>query len=183
MQTNVAQLMKASIGTVRNYEFADEPVPFVEGEPPLVASGRARFMRTDKGILVQGRFSTRLPSECGRCLEPFDRPASVAFEEEFFPTIDIITGERAPRPDDRDAFLINANHILDLAPTIREYLLLNEPMNPICRPDCAGLCPECGQNLNQQPCPCAPRSADPRLAALEALAHTLDTAESPAEKG
>jgi uncharacterized protein len=55
---------------------------------------------------------------------------------------------------------------IDLAPLVRDLSLLDMPINPICRPDCQGLCMECGQNLNEGDCGCTADDIDPRLAAL-----------------
>jgi uncharacterized protein len=55
---------------------------------------------------------------------------------------------------------------IDLAPLVRELSLLDVPFNPVCRPDCLGLCIECGQNLNEGDCGCKTDDLDPRLAAL-----------------
>ena len=52
---------------------------------------------------------------------------------------------------------------------LREQVILDAPMQPLCREDCRGLCPQCGTNLNTDACACAPAWEDPRLAALKAL--------------
>ena len=59
--------------------------------------------------------------------------------------------------------------ILDLSPVLREYLLLDVPLQPLCRPDCQGLCPECGNNRNETACNHPAAEVDPRLSALRAL--------------
>ena len=61
----------------------------------------------------------------------------------------------------------------------REVVLLDSPSTPLCRPDCAGLCPTCGTNLNEGSCDCAPPPADPRWAGLAGL--TGLNAELPSE--
>jgi uncharacterized protein len=76
-------------------------------------------------------------------------------------------------PVDRDqgdeVFPIEADHHIDLEPVLRELIILATPMHAVCREDCLGLCPECGQNLNEGPCDCRPDDVDPRLAVLKAL--------------
>ncbi|MBM3157836.1 MAG: DUF177 domain-containing protein, partial [Chloroflexi bacterium] len=64
---------------------------------------------------------------------------------------------------------INENHILDLSEAIRQYTIMALPMKPVCREDCAGLCPHCGRNLNLGPCKCPPAPPDARWAPLLAL--------------
>jgi uncharacterized metal-binding protein YceD (DUF177 family) len=75
-----------------------------------------------------------------------------------------------PPPDDPDAFLIDEHHHLDLTEAVRQALVVEQPMAPLCRPDCAGLCPECGADLNAGPHSCAAEPEDSRWAALRALA-------------
>jgi uncharacterized protein len=62
-----------------------------------------------------------------------------------------------------------AGEVLETEPILLEQLQLNIPMKPLCRPDCAGLCPVCGADLNLGACACPERAGDPRLAALAAL--------------
>lgn len=73
---------------------------------------------------------------------------------------------------DPDAFPIVGEQ-LDLAPAVRETVLLDAPSSPLCRPDCAGLCPRCGADLNQGPCGCADDLVDERWQALDALRDLL----------
>ena len=58
---------------------------------------------------------------------------------------------------------------IDLGQLIREQFYLSLPMKPLCRPDCRGLCPDCGTDLNAGACGCVERTVDPRWAALAAL--------------
>jgi uncharacterized protein len=63
--------------------------------------------------------------------------------------------------------------ILDVAPLVRQEVILATPIGVLCRPDCAGLCPTCGRNLNDGPCDCDHDAIDPRLAALKQLKSRL----------
>jgi uncharacterized protein len=71
--------------------------------------------------------------------------------------------------------LLPDNHQIDLAPLVREYMLLDIPINPVCKPDCKGLCPICGNNLNETTCVHEDTLVDPRLSVLKDL---LDKDES-----
>ena len=155
VEINVAQFLKSPIGTTRTYEI-DEPVN-IGDENPLVR-GAVTFLRTNRGILVKGRLKTSVPLTCSRCLSQFAQPLTLDIEEEFFPTIDILTGAAASPPDDEpEAFTIDQNNVLDLSEAIRQYVLLTTPMKPLCREDCQGLCPACGTNLNANTCNCPPQ--------------------------
>lgn len=166
MQINVSQQLKASIGSIRNYEVNE--VIDIDGCNYTV-QGTVRLMRTDHGILVQGTLNTDSKLTCSRCLSLFDCPLTLNIEEEYLPTTDIISGSPLPVPDDPGAFTIDERNILDLTEAMRQYVLLAIPMKPLCHQDCAGLCPTCGTNLNQASCDCPPEPADSRWAELRKL--------------
>jgi uncharacterized protein len=69
--------------------------------------------------------------------------------------------------DPEETYPLGDDHI-DLEPMVHDAVLLELPPAPLCRPDCAGLCPWCGANRNLAPCSCVAPS-DPRWAALDAL--------------
>jgi uncharacterized protein len=166
VQINVSQLLKSALGTTRNYD-VDEMVEV--GEDNLRIRGEVTLLRTNRGILVTGKLHTDLDLTCSRCLTGYHEPVTLDMEEEFFPTIDIITGSKVPVPEDEpDGFVIDQNNILDLTEAIRQYSLLAVPMKPLCRDNCAGLCPTCGSNLNVKQCNCPP-VIDPRLEKLRGL--------------
>jgi len=157
MQLNVSQLLKASIGSIRNYEVS-ETVDITGGGS--MVEGKVRLMRTDRGILVKGTLHTEVEVTCSRCLSLFSCPLALNIEEEYFPTTDVISGATLPLPEEPGCFTIDEHHVLDLTEAIRQYALLATPMKPLCGDDCAGLCPYCGHNLNQGPCDCPPQGSE-----------------------
>ncbi len=163
MKFNVAQQLKEGVGSVRNYDIdeADE-----EGRP---VKGKVQFLRTNRSVLVTGNLETDIKGECSRCLERFEYSLKLNIEEEFFLTVDPISGLPLPPPTEAGAFLIDENHILDLGEAVRQYKIMALPMNPVCRQDCAGLCPQCGRNLNYGVCDCPAAPPDPRWAKLQLL--------------
>jgi uncharacterized protein len=167
MEINVAQQLKSAIGSVREYEVSGIIDVIGDGNGNLV-QGRVSLTRTDRGILVKGVLDTEVELTCSRCLSLFTCPLTANIEEEYFPTIDIISGASLPPPDEPDHFTIDERHVLDLTEALRQCTLLAIPMKPLCGVDCAGLCPECGQNLNQGPCNCPPQG-DPRWSELSKL--------------
>jgi uncharacterized protein len=170
MRFNVAQLLQAHPGEMRVVDVWGD----IELDDPDTATiepvgGRIHLIRDTSGILVQGNLTTRLSVLCARCLEPVEVPVEVEVEEEFHPTAFIPGGPLPDTSPDRDrANDIDATHILALDEVIRQGLLLAAPMHPLCRPDCAGLCPLCGTNLNTSACDCR-AEPDPRWDELRSL--------------
>ena len=154
MRINVSQQLKAPIGSVRDYEVSE--VVDIAGGSRLV-QGEVRLMRTNRGMLAKARLHTEVEVTCSRCLSLFNCPLSLGIEEEYFPTTDVVSGARLSLPEEPGCFTIDEHHLLDLTEAIRQYALLAVPMKPLCREDCAGLCPVCGHNLNQGPCGCLPQ--------------------------
>jgi uncharacterized protein len=142
MRINVAQLLKQQVGEVRYCKIDD-----------IGIRGEARLLRTNRGVLVTAELETGVTSVCSRCLEEFEYPLTLSFEEEYFPLSDVNSG--IPLPQEAEGFIIDEEHTLDLSEAIRQYVLLALPMKPICRKDCAGLCPVCGKNLNYGQCNCS----------------------------
>lgn len=133
------------------------------------ASGAARLMRTATGVLVSADLTVETELECARCLSRFRRPTEIAFDEEFLPHRDPLTG-LPPANADPDAFQIDAHQHLDLSEAIRQYEQAALPISPLCREGCAGLCPRCGTDRNESHCGCSGGDEDPRWSALTALA-------------
>jgi uncharacterized protein len=128
---------------------------------------RLDMHRSGDSIRVQGRFTDRLTFTCGRCLG--------LGEEELSGDFDIFCERRDGElsEEDRQALeegglVFHDGRSLDLFEEIRQSVALEIPWHPVCRPDCRGLCPRCGHDLNQGDCDCA-REQDSRWAPLKNL--------------
>jgi uncharacterized protein len=176
LRYNVAQLLRTAVGTTRTYEVAEETF---QADDLVVRNlhGRILLTKLQENILLQGRLDGEVMLECSRCLESYVQPLHMELELEFQPSVAVLTGEPLPPPEDDSIYLIDGHHMLDLEEPIREHVLLNLPMRPLCRPDCAGLCPICGQNLNEGPCPGHDQEVDERLAVLATLLSPEKTEE------
>ena len=108
-------------------------------------------------IVVTGTAEAPWTGECRRCLGPVEGSATARLREIF---------ERDP--EEGETYLL-AGDELDLAPMVREALVLELPLAPVCREDCAGLCPRCGADRNEVACGCDLEVRDPRWAALDEL--------------
>jgi uncharacterized protein len=171
MKFNVAQLLKGSSGASLSYDL-NEDITWIDDDLEILAPlvGRIILTRTVSGVLVTGHAGTMMRTACPRCLEAYDWEVDFELEEEFVSAVDIRTGASLPIPEDVDpGLVIDECHVLDLAEPVRQYLVIAQTTCPPCRADCAGLCPECGQNLNLGQCQCSETVTDERLAALRAL--------------
>lgn len=180
---NVAQLIKSPIGTTQTVQL-DSTDEFdlrqdgVESVGPIV--GQVKLHRTNQGIYAAGTVTISVRLACTRCLLPFTTTLAFPFREEFYPTIDVNTGLPVAAPDSEVAFPIDRHHELDMREALRQNALLAVPTRTLCREDCAGLCPQCGHDLNDGPCGCQPDASDDRFAPLRALLAGADASfETP----
>lgn len=174
---NVAQLLKSPVGTSMSFELDDEDHLQLTQDDLTQAGpveGHVRLHHTNQGIFVDGTASVPVDLECTRCLKHFTYTAAFLLREQFYPTIDVVTGVPLPAPDDELAFPIDRHHLLDLREAIRQNLVLALPINAICQEDCAGLCPKCGHDLNEGPCDCVEEESDDRLSPLRDLLKQLE---------
>lgn len=168
---NVSQLLKEPVGATRQYAVSDESLELSEDLKAADISGHVKFTRLSKGVvLATGSFSAKVVLPCSRCLQPADTLVPFELEAEYQPSIDVVTGVSLEEPEDVDSVLIiDANHNLDLSEAVRQHILINLPMQPLCRPDCAGLCNQCGQDLNAGRCSCSGPLSDERWTGLSQL--------------
>jgi uncharacterized protein len=137
----------------------------------LAEPARGSFTVTNTGhlLVLRGQMTAVVNLQCGRCCEPLALKLEVPLGDEFSArsaagsvdeqTIDIEEPERA-------AF---ADNILDLTELVRQNILINLPLQPLCREDCPGICPRCGSNLNAGPCACPSEGAQGPLSGLRQL--------------
>lgn len=111
-------------------------------------------------VRLELRAQTELQITCSRCLEPARQALVGETSLSFDPQTDALPNN--------PVWLAESGE-LDLGADVREVLIIELPMQPLCAPDCAGLCARCGTNLNQEQCACSQASPDPRWGALEAL--------------
>jgi len=146
MQINVSQQLRASVGTVRSYRVSE--VIDIVGDSGSRVKGEVSLVRTNQGILAKARLHAEVELACSRCLSLFSCPVAVDFEEEYFPSTDIVSGDLLLSSDESGSLTIDEHHVLDLTEGIRQYGLLAIPMKPLCHEGCAGLCPVGERNLS-----------------------------------
>ncbi len=171
MRISVSQLLKKPAGAVRWHDLSAD-IRGIDDDLEIqdLLTGRLKLLRTASGILVTGVLQTVSQLQCCRCLEPFTAPIKLEIEEEFYPSVDIYTGAEVPVTERKEpATIIDEHHILDLTEIVRQAIFLALPMRPLCKETCAGLCVQCGQNLNEGQCECVTEEVDARFEILKQL--------------
>jgi uncharacterized protein len=172
-------------------EIVDLPDGVVLG--PVSVLGRVIW--TGHTVLIEGRVRAGAFLVCSRCLRSIERPVEAALSREFKATDEDQgkAGERAnrghhgrkrggdnadvssrweseePAGGENESPLPFSHQTVDLTFPVREALVLELPMKPVCRDDCAGLCPVCGTDLNEKACGCRAEKADTRFLSLKKL--------------
>jgi uncharacterized protein len=174
---NVAGLLHEPPGVARDLRLRDHYLtlgPDVELAGPIDAD--LRLQRTNRGILLTGQIRAPLRRTCARCADGFVEQVTVPVAEEYLPSIDPDGGAPIAVEEGEEAIQrIDAHHEIDIDPVIHDELALSEPMHPLCRPDCPGLCPECGRRLDASHAAHEDAEVDPRLAGLARLLRDGDS--------
>lgn len=173
MIINVAPLLKEPVGSQIDYRVEEDPIDARGENGGLREAGATSIAadvhatHTNPGAYLEGAADARVEVECGRCLRIFETPVHADFAEQYYQTIGVVSGEALAEAP-RDAKTIGSDFKIDLTPLLREELILATPLAPIHAPDCKGLCPVCGQDLNEAP-HVHDEATDERSARLAAL--------------
>ncbi len=127
-------------------------------QSPVAVEGE---IRAAAGVVtLRMTVRTQIHGECDRCLAAYVHPMEVAAERVLVTSLN---------DEENDDYLLLEDYRLDLDELVEEELILNLPSKNLCRPDCRGLCPKCGRDLNEGLCGCRSDTVDPRLEALRQL--------------
>lgn len=135
----------------------------VQGSP---LRARVHVARTNRGVVIRARLESSLAGTCSRCLRPASVPLSLDLVEEILPSVDLASGLALDAGAEPDAPRLSDHHELELEPLVREAIWMAEPIAPLCRPDCPGLCPICGGELATGPHDHGEEPPDERLEVL-----------------
>lgn len=155
------RLREGPAGHAGRLEFPEDwgPEGFSLRRPPRVAV-TAEESR-EGAIQLSGVLTAELVERCSRCLRPVERELEVDIDLRFEPELD-------PWDEGPGLYALEANREeIDVGPALREELILALPEYPLCDPDCRGLCPQCGTDLNEGECDCTEEAGDPRWDALK----------------
>jgi uncharacterized protein len=149
---------ESRVGRIGELKVAGSSVP---GDAEAEAD--AELTSIDGGIEVAAEVAAPWRGECRRCLRPLTGRLRCDVREVYRPRH---AGEA--EDEDEETYPL-VGEMLDLSPLVRDALLLELPIAPLCREDCLGLCPTCGAELNEGPCQCPPAAGDPRWSGLDVL--------------
>jgi len=146
----------------------------------LAASGQAEVLHEHRGpkdivadIRLRGRFAGQFQVPCARCVEPVEIPLEADFDLIFRPAgADSESPERSITAVETEIGYYQKDSLL-LEDVLREQVLLALPVKTLCKPDCKGLCPRCGENRNSTACACEVGPSDPRWEALAGLRNRI----------
>lgn len=160
LRINVGFLVNAEAGFSRTFEFDVEDLTVPPDLEVKDLRGTAQFSHTPQGLLADVVISGRIPSECSRCLDSTEVATATSFTELYAFDERSVTESELILPKD---------HQINLTPLIRENLILDMPMSPLCKNNCLGLCPVCGINRNHESCEHKQSPIDPRFSSLKDL--------------
>lgn len=156
MKVSVAPLLTQPVGERVEYHVEEAPIdPRGDNAELLDADitsidADIRATHTDPGALLEGDARATVSQQCARCLRPIASPVDAHFAEQYYVTLNVETGVPMPEAP-LHAKTIGSDFRIDLTPLLREEVILATPQAPLCRPDCKGLCPVCGLELNGSP--------------------------------
>ena len=172
MRLDLSLVRESETGISRRYE----PGAFSGGDDDYRVADtvvlRATVHRDQDRFRLVGTVQTVLHLGCSRCLEPFALPVDAAFDLQYLPAATAVPGavdDETEVADDDVSVTFYQDDQIDLGELVREQFYLALPMKPLCRPECKGICPQCGANRNLDACRCETRWEDPRLAGLKTL--------------
>lgn len=145
-----------------SFDLVEEEAAFLEPVHSLVS-----VKKVGDEVLVKGKLTTRLSFICSRCLRPFEYGVEAAFDLAYLPEELDLEKEELAEEDFGKFFYYHQQ--LDLREVILEQLNLSLPLRPLCSEDCEGLCPVCGELVQNGQCGCQVNLSDPRLEKLKSF--------------
>ncbi len=143
LRINVGFMIHEPIGSYRDLDFNFKEIVLEADLQLSDLLGKVRINRTPQGLLLDANFTAFVVEQCVRCLEDYQQTLTTEFQELF--------AYRNRHTQDAEFFVPEDGNI-DLSPLVYENMLLAIPIKGLCRPDCKGLCTQCGVNLNHVDC-------------------------------
>ena len=174
MKINIAKLWQ-EIGAQEDFAFVWKDLSEDGGEFSLIKPIQVNGHVSNQGNFLElvMRIKTEVMLPCSRCLDEVKLPLDLEVADQYYSEAEWSNLSEVDEEDSSAVFLL-AGDWLDLKKIVRENILLNLPMRIICTPDCPGICPKCGQNLQEGQCNCRRQELDPRFAVLAQLKKKME---------
>ena len=144
----------------------------IQSDTVKILSPVTAVLRLDKvgsNVLAKGALSGDTELQCARCLKHFTTRISSQVNVVYHPANDIAKSEQHQLKADELDTVFYSNDLIETDDLLREQLILNLPMKPLCSQDCKGFCPSCGSDLNVSGCNCVTKEIDSRFEVLKKL--------------
>lgn len=177
VKVDVTSLLKKP-GKEKNYRSEWQPEDFgftdedIEISKPLAV--QFHLLNADNHVRVDGNYDGQIRLRCGRCLGTYTDDVQADVEAKYYSMEsgglpeDTYTEDREIVAEEGGIYLDTfEENTIDLGDVVRQDILLESPMRPLCDPDCEGLCPVCGENRNETDCGHEKKDVDPRLSSLQ----------------
>ncbi|WP_297213277.1 MULTISPECIES: YceD family protein [Thermodesulfovibrio] len=132
-----------------------------------------RVEKKEREVFIKGVVSGEVELQCSRCLKDYIMPIRTLFEITYHPVEELNRDELVELKRDEMDVDFYRDGLIETEDIVRDQILLNIPMKPLCAENCKGLCPVCGNDLNEKDCGCEIKEIDPRFAALQSLLRRL----------
>ena len=169
MKIKIHEIQPDGLSLSLPFEKAWFEAALADADVELADGGASLWLeKVADNVFIRGAIHGEVRVPCARCLTPaaidLDAPIRMTYARE---TEEVLDAEVEITDDDVDFSTYDGDEI-DLGVLFREQILLAIPMTPLCRPECKGLCSQCGKVLNEGPCTCV-RPTDPRFEALKGI--------------
>jgi len=178
-------MFKVDIGAIKDrrgekehYKLRENLGALEAGDQKLIFVGPVKIdldiINTGSYFWAQGWISCRVRMACSRCLDQFDYLLETEFAEKYCLSYNQEnSGAKVVKNEEEDCITFTGD-VIDIGEEVEKTILMVLPMKAVCNPDCRGLCPQCGKNLNEGECDCVEDEIDPRLAELKKLLNKND---------
>lgn len=133
-----------------------------------------KIVNTDGSLLLSASVKGEVPTVCDRCLKEMLLSLDFTMEEKLIYVLDLNRFKDLPLDEIEEEYTVFKRDDFDITYLLQENILTNLPTKVLCDEDCKGLCPKCGQNLNEGNCNCKTKKIDPRFAILAKLTEEIE---------
>lgn len=179
MRLELKDIKDGSLRETLSYPVSDFPVLAEMEQRGEIGFGdplrfELRFQKAGQLVEVDGHFETRVTLGCSRCLQDYTTELAGDFALTFTPYAEEQHAERDEEEEveleaDELGLVYYRDEVLELLPPLQDQLVMALPISPLCSDSCAGLCPECGCNLNEERCSCEKKVFNNKFSALAGL--------------